>query len=121
MSKIEVTLGSVRGAGLVEADGRFSLTPPVEYLRSDVRGSMRNWAMVSPGPVWWSSWGELLHSVQTGEPALKVYLRRGEARLEVGDVRGADSDFLRAEELLPRPAWKQRALRCGLRRRRRHR
>jgi hypothetical protein len=38
-----------------------------------------------------------------------VYLRRGEARLEVGDVRGANSDLLRAEELLPRPKWKQRA------------
>jgi hypothetical protein len=57
------------GIFVEEADGRFSLTPPAEYLRSNVRGSMRNWAMAFAGPAWWSSWGELLHSVQTGEPA----------------------------------------------------
>jgi hypothetical protein len=57
------------GLFVEEPDGRVCLTPSAEYLRSDVRGSMRNWAMAFAGPAWWSSWGELLHSVQTGEPA----------------------------------------------------
>jgi hypothetical protein len=38
-----------------------------------------------------------------------LYLRRGEGRMEVGDFSGAESDLLRAEELLPRAEWKQRA------------
>jgi hypothetical protein len=50
-------------------DGRFFLTPPAEYLRSDVRGSMRNWATAFAGPAWWSCWAEL-HSVQTGRTRL---------------------------------------------------
>ena len=63
------TLASV-GVFAADADGAFRLTPPAEFLRSDVRGSMRNWAMAFSGPVWWAAWSELLHSVRTGEPAI---------------------------------------------------
>jgi hypothetical protein len=51
------------------ADGRFSLTPRAESLRSDVPGSQRAWAIMMGGPSFWSSWGELPHSVRTGETA----------------------------------------------------
>ena len=49
--------------------GRFGLTPLAECLRSDVPGSQRAWAIMVCGPPFWSSWGELLFSVRTGETA----------------------------------------------------
>jgi hypothetical protein len=52
-----------------EDDGRFGLTPLAECLRSDAPGSQRAWAIMVCGPSFWSSWGELLHSVRTGETA----------------------------------------------------
>jgi hypothetical protein len=52
-----------------EADGRFGLTPLAEYLRSDVPGSVRAWAMMIGRPHAWSTWSSLLDSVTTGEPA----------------------------------------------------
>ena len=48
---------------------RFGLTPLAECLRSDVPGSQRAWAIMVCGPTFWSSWGELLYSVRTGETA----------------------------------------------------
>jgi hypothetical protein len=47
--------------------GRFSLTPLGAQLRSNVPGSMRNLALMFGGERAWRSWGELLHSVRTGE------------------------------------------------------
>src|SRR5918998_3585054 len=52
-----------------ETDGRFGLTPLAEHLRTDVPGSLRAWAMLIGQPSFWASWGHLLHSVRTGEPA----------------------------------------------------
>jgi len=55
-------------------DGRFDLTPLAEYLRSDVPGSLRAWAMQIGQTYFWTSWGHLLHGVRTGDPAFpKVY------------------------------------------------
>jgi O-methyltransferase len=48
-------------------DGRFILTPPAQCLRSDAPDSMRNAARMWGLPFFWRSWGELLHSVKTGE------------------------------------------------------
>jgi hypothetical protein len=53
----------------VEADGRFDLTPLAEYLRSDVPGSVRAWAIMIGRPYAWSTWSSLWESVATGEPA----------------------------------------------------
>ena len=55
-------------------DKSFSLTPLAEPLRSDVKGSMRAFAIMQ-GEQWiWRSWGEILHSVRTGQPAfLQIY------------------------------------------------
>lgn len=50
---------------------RFALTPLAECLRSDAPDSMRNWARLFSVPLFWRSWGELLHSVKTGETGLK--------------------------------------------------
>jgi hypothetical protein len=50
-----------------EADGRFSLTPVGECLRTGVPGSMRAAAELFGGHTQ-DTWRELLHSVRTGEP-----------------------------------------------------
>ena len=52
-----------------ETDGRFSLTPLAEYLRTDSPSSLRAWAMQIGQQYFWTSWGHLLHGVRTGEPA----------------------------------------------------
>ncbi len=51
------------------ADGSFVSTPPAEYLRSDVPGSIRAWAMFIGRPHTWSAWAYLPDSIRTGEPA----------------------------------------------------
>jgi hypothetical protein len=51
------------------ADGRFALTPLAESLQSDVPGSLRAFAIMMGGEGVWRSWGEVLHTVRTGEPA----------------------------------------------------
>jgi hypothetical protein len=57
-----------------EDDGRrFGLTPLAECLRSDLPGSQRGLALMN-GEQHYRTYGELLHSVQTGQPAFeKVY------------------------------------------------
>jgi DNA-binding IclR family transcriptional regulator len=53
----------------VETDDGFCLTPLALHLRSGVPGSVRAWAMHIGQPYFWQSWGHLLESVRTGEPA----------------------------------------------------
>jgi hypothetical protein len=48
---------------------RFALTPLSETLRSDRDGSLRPVAQLGGHPLHWQAWGNLLHSVKTGEPA----------------------------------------------------
>ena len=48
----------------------FSLTKVGEALRSDVAGSMRDMVLFIGHQARWEDWGSLLHSVQTGEPAV---------------------------------------------------
>ena len=57
--------------GLFELNeyGRYRLTPLGSLLRSDVDGSVRQLAIMFGEPWHWKSWGELLHSVKTGQPA----------------------------------------------------
>jgi hypothetical protein len=50
------------------ADGRFELTPVGAFLRSGP-GSFRATARLFGGPMVWQSWGDLLNTVRTGEPA----------------------------------------------------
>lgn len=53
-----------------DSDGRFSLTPLAEPLRSNFEGSQRSMAIMR-GEWQYRAWGELLHSVQTGECAFE--------------------------------------------------
>jgi len=54
-------------------DGRFDLTAIGSLLRSDAQDSLRSWAIVW-GKLQWPVWGNLLHSVRTGESARKLVL-----------------------------------------------
>ena len=49
-------------------DGSYELTPTGALLRTDVANSLRSWTIYSGGSLW-SVWGNLLHSVMTGEAA----------------------------------------------------
>jgi hypothetical protein len=50
--------------------GRFSLTPLADLLRTDGSTSQRPFAMMM-GAEFHGAWGELLHSVRTGEPGFE--------------------------------------------------
>jgi len=52
-------------------DGSFSLTALGAVLRSDAANSLRSWAIWC-GRYLWPLWGNLLHSVKTGESARKL-------------------------------------------------
>ncbi|MBA2447301.1 MAG: methyltransferase, partial [Chloroflexi bacterium] len=55
---------------VAEADGgRIELTSLGATLRSDVPGSVRDAVLFLVGEWCWRTWGGLLHSVRTGEPA----------------------------------------------------
>ena len=47
----------------------FALTPLSETLRSDIVGSLRAGAIAEMGEVHYAAWGNILHSVKTGEIA----------------------------------------------------
>jgi Dimerisation domain len=54
--------------GLVTFDGlRFSGTPLLGTLRTDVPGSLRSYAMAYSARGHWLSWGRFLNAVKTGE------------------------------------------------------
>ncbi|ALG08362.1 methyltransferase [Kibdelosporangium phytohabitans] len=48
---------------------RFTLTPMADALRSDAPNSVRALVLMAGHPITWETWGELTHSVVTGEPA----------------------------------------------------
>jgi SAM-dependent methyltransferase len=59
-----------------DADGRFELTPVGSALRSGP-GSARAAARLFAGPMVWQSWGDLLTTVRTGEPAFLRIFKTG--------------------------------------------
>jgi hypothetical protein len=63
---------ALAGVGVFAEDsqGRFGLTPLAELLRSDAAGSQRSIAILM-GAEFHQAWGELLHSVRTGEPGFQ--------------------------------------------------
>ncbi|MFN8538971.1 MAG: FAD-dependent oxidoreductase [Thermomicrobiales bacterium] len=65
--------------GLFDENERhdFRLTPLGFYLRSDVEGSVRQLAVMFGEPWHWQSWGNLLHSVKTGQPAFEYTFGMG--------------------------------------------
>ena len=64
---------SMAGFGFfVEEDGkRFSLTPLGAALQSDAPGNARSTVRHVAGLIMWKAFGEFLHSVKTGETAMK--------------------------------------------------
>jgi hypothetical protein len=54
---------------LNSADGRFALTPLSETLVTDAPGSVRWFAVSELGQEHYPAWGNLMHSVKTGEIA----------------------------------------------------
>jgi len=51
--------------------GRFAQTASSELLRTGTLGSLRSWVQMTGLLVWPQTFAEALHSVKTGEPALK--------------------------------------------------
>jgi hypothetical protein len=49
----------------------FGLTPMGETLRTDVEGSLRPLAVCMGGQCNWQAWGDILHSIKTGESAFE--------------------------------------------------
>jgi hypothetical protein len=64
-------LRALASAGIFAADeqGRFAQTPLSDTLRTDAPVSLRWMAMVELGQEHFTAWGNLLHSIQTGETA----------------------------------------------------
>ena len=62
-------LRALAGVGVfAEAeDGRFALTPMAECLRTDAPNSIRAYAIMLGEDWFWRAWGDLPHSVATGE------------------------------------------------------
>src|SRR5437667_4677508 len=52
-----------------DGHGRFALTPLAATLRTDLPGSLRAFAIAELGEDHYPAWGEVLHSVKTGEIA----------------------------------------------------
>ena len=53
-----------------EGEGQtFALTPAARLLQRNATGSLRSSALVYGDDLFWSTYGRMLHSVQTGKPA----------------------------------------------------
>jgi O-methyltransferase domain/Dimerisation domain len=52
-----------------DEQGRFTLTPIATTLQSDAPGSLHAWAIMALGEEDYQAWGDLMHSVRTGESA----------------------------------------------------
>jgi hypothetical protein len=78
-------LGIVRQSG----DDRFGLTPLGQSLRSDATDSQRALARLWGHDAFWRAWGDLLHSVRTGQPAFAHTFGR-----PLFDYIGAHPDFV---------------------------
>jgi hypothetical protein len=66
-------LRTLAAMGVLEEDGerRFGLTAFGEPLRSDVPGSVHGVVRLMGRPHVWDSWGNLSHSIRTGENAFR--------------------------------------------------
>jgi SAM-dependent methyltransferase len=67
------TLASV-GLFSTDREGRFSLTPLGASLQSGAPGAARSTVRALSGQWFWSAWGEVLHSLRTGETAMEKAL-----------------------------------------------
>jgi multifunctional cyclase/dehydratase/O-methyltransferase len=73
-----------------QPDGRYALTELSEALRSDVPGSQRDMVLYNGDEMLWRSYGRLMHTVRTGEPAFEAAYGHGFfAHLEQDPQAGA--------------------------------
>ena len=54
-----------------DKNGRFSLTPMAESLRTDAPNSVRAVAIMTGEDWWWRAWGHIIHSVRTGKSSFE--------------------------------------------------
>jgi hypothetical protein len=66
-------LRALAAAGVFHEDEerRFALSPLGAWLQSDVPAAVAPWARLIGRPNYWQAWGNLLHSVRTGENAFR--------------------------------------------------
>lgn len=66
-------LRALAAVGVFEetAPNVFGLTPMGETLRTDAEGSLRPLAVCMGGQCNWQAWGDILHSIKTGESAFE--------------------------------------------------
>jgi SAM-dependent methyltransferase len=66
-------LRALAAVGILHEDrsGAFALTALGMGLRANVRGSRHAWATFVGRPAVWASWGDLLHTVRTGDNAFR--------------------------------------------------
>jgi hypothetical protein len=62
------------GVFTMDQQGRFGLTPLGDTLRSDVPGSVKNFAVAETAPGHWQPWGQMYEAIKTGEPMCKSAL-----------------------------------------------
>lgn len=88
-------LRALAGAGIFSEDDSscFSLTPTGAFLRRDVDGSLHGQASLMGEPWVWGSFGELLESIRTGQPAFdRLYGAGFWDYLAASDERAASFD-----------------------------
>ncbi len=67
---------TLAGLGILTEDDekRFALTPLGEALKSDAPGSARSTLIALAGQWQWQGWGELMHSLETGQTGVEKAL-----------------------------------------------
>ena len=86
-----------------DASGRFELTPMADCLRTDAAASLHSFAVSYGEPWWWGSWGDLLHSVRTGQTAFMHRFHSGlfdylERDGEAADIFNANMTSMTRQE-----------------------
>jgi hypothetical protein len=60
---------AAQGVFAEQEDGRFAQTELSAFLRCDAAPSLRSILLMYGSEVWWKPWGQILHSIRTGETA----------------------------------------------------
>jgi predicted O-methyltransferase YrrM len=60
---------AAQGVFAEQEDGRFAQTELSAFLRSDSAPSLRSILLMYGSEAWWQPWGQMLHSIRTGETA----------------------------------------------------
>ena len=111
-------LRALAAIGVLEEDDerRFALTPLGEPLRTDVPGSLHGWALLDRSAEYWRSWGNLEHSIRTGENSFRA-LHGTDVWEWRAEPAGGERD-LRRRDAVPDRTRSNRAILDGVRLRR---